>query len=82
MRGFRVVWVAGGAVAKLATIVGSLREFASVRDAVLACAPALGLDDQYVVRGPVGGEWHVYRDERSAEAGNDGALIIGHDFGV
>jgi hypothetical protein len=49
---------------------------------VLACAPALGLDDQYVVRGPVGGEWHVYRDERSAEAGGDGALIIGRDFGV
>lgn len=78
MRGFRVVWMTDWR----GESPDSLRECASVRDAVLACAPALGLDDQYVVRGPVGGEWHVYRDERSAEAGGDGALIIGHDFGA
>lgn len=60
----------------------SLRNFASVRDAVLACIPALGWDDQYVVRGPIGGEWHAYRDAQAAQQGGDGDVIVGHDFGI
>lgn len=77
-----MVWVTGGAIAKLEARAGSLREFASVRDAVLACIPALGWDDQYVVRGPIGGEWHAYRDAQAAQQGGDGDVIVGHDFGI
>ena len=79
MRGFRVVWMAGG---WRGHSPDSLRNFASVRDAVLACIPALGWDDQYVVRGPIGGEWHAYRDAQAAQQGGDGDVVVGHDFGI